>query len=416
MADILRSTDRKLAAVLEKIDAVAELKFPHRGPEEALGQIRGVFTNLRSEVQSNAAASPSIQRTFCRRAVENLDTYLPIIGFIARAADLDGPVELHGPLLDLTEKALGDRSKLIMASEWDYSPLTILFPDLSKLGYVLVGLPGCEANNALLTPLSGHELGHNIWEAFSLEKALLDDTKNAIVQTILKEPTLAGFIPENIRKDERLLRDLDGEMRWYQCWQWLMRQCEEAFCDVIGLLIFREAFLHATEYLLTPTLTDNRNYDYPSSKNRVATLVHTAVNESPKIPVPDKYADMFDDEKLDTTDAEEAQVAVADKAFMLMIKSVYEKAKAIVQAKGLAQHSESEISRISGCFRMVVPATGLKSLSDIVNAGWRVHFEGGEFLTKSYPRAKPEDAPLILNELILKTIEVFEIERRSPQS
>lgn len=165
MADILQSTKKKLDAILAKIDSVAESSssFSQPGPEAALSHIRNVFVVLQEEVADQHGSSPQLQRLFCRRAVEAIDAYLPVLGFISRASDLDGPVELYGPLWDLTTQALDRPSKLIISPEWDYSPLTVLFPQLSDLGYVLVGLPGCEANNALLTPLAGHELGHNIW-------------------------------------------------------------------------------------------------------------------------------------------------------------------------------------------------------------------------------------------------------------
>jgi hypothetical protein len=36
-----------------------------------------------------------------------------------------------------------------------------VFKDLPDL--MFIGLPACEADNALIVPLTGHELGHSLW-------------------------------------------------------------------------------------------------------------------------------------------------------------------------------------------------------------------------------------------------------------
>jgi hypothetical protein len=407
--NIRKSTIRKLAAALDKIEAIRESGFPHHDSVDALDHIKGIFSNYRDEINNVETAADSVQKTFCRRAVEDIDIYLPIIGFIARSADLDGPVELHGPLLDLTKRALNDNAKLIMASEWDYSPLTILFPALSNLDYVLVGLPACEANNALLTPLAGHEIGHNIWEANSLRVKLQEQIKDAIVKTILE--IKPRFVGDEISSDETRLRDLVGEQSWAQCEKWLRRQCEEAYCDLIGLLIFRESFLHAMEYLLTPTLTGERAAEYPSIKNRTQMLVAACGKQSPSIVVPDDYAGRFDAEKAPPSDQE--QLLLTDQAFKKMEGVLYEEAVQVVTPDNLGRHSREGVEQILASFRLVVPATGARSLCDIVNAAWLVHLNPKNFLTEAYPFAKTEDAEMILNELVLKSFEVFEIERKA---
>lgn len=403
-AAILQITDGKLIAAIEKIEAINESGFPHKDSSNALDSIKGVFHSLRGQLDAQRKSGAEVQKAFCRRAIEDLEKYLPIIGFIARSADLDGPVELNGPLLDLTRRALNGDARLVIASEWDYSPLTIVFPDLSQLGYVLVGMPASEAGNALLTPLAGHELGHNIWDALELQERLQPQIKEAVVQTILE--TKPGFIRKEFRWRANKLRDLEGEQNWLQCAKWLTRQCEESFCDLVGLLLFRASFLHAMAYLLTPTLP-RRVYDYPAIQSRVGLLIKACRRE--RISVPNGYASRFDEEEIPMADFEE--VNLTDQAFRKLQSTLIDSASRFVRERGLAMHSEEGVARNEADFRRVVPAASANSLSDIVNAAWQVHLSPENFLTQAYPGARQDQADVVLNELVLKSFEVLQIKR-----
>lgn len=412
MLSLLKSTNRKLAAAIEKIESVAESNFPHEDSPDALKYIKGIFLALQEELKTQSENSDEVKRAFCRRAVEILDTYFPIIGFIARSADLDGPVEFHGPFSDLVCRALDSKvARLIMASEWEYAPFTVLFPELSEKGWVLVGLPACESSNVLLTPLAGHELGHNIWAHEELDKQIQASTKDAIVQTIIE--TQPEFIEASVRSNESRLRDFIGELQWYQSWQWLRRQCEEAFCDQIGLLIFRESFLHAAEYLLTPTLAGDRDCEYPSIPNRIVSLVKTCNSDKTNgITVPQGYESRFEPEKANSDEEQAAKIELTDMAFLKMIDTIHGHAQNFVDRKKLVSHDDKEIQEIERDFRLVVPSNRATSISNIVNAAWHIHLNAGDFLTNAYPGAKLEATALVLNELTLKSFEVFEINRR----
>src|SRR5207302_6424860 len=49
-------------------------------------------------------------------------------------------------------------------------------------------------------------------------------------------------------------------------------QAEEVFSDFIGMLLFREWYLYAFHYLVSPTLTGARSPDYPATRARAEIL------------------------------------------------------------------------------------------------------------------------------------------------
>jgi hypothetical protein len=135
---------------------------------------------------------------------------------------------------------------------------------------VLIGLPACEAGNALIISLAGHEIGHSIWQHYKLEKTLtseitktLEDTYKANFSTLVSHlPFLKGQDPiQNLFSATYLGDSLD----------YLMSQCEEIFCDIIGIRLFGEGFLYSFLYLLAPN-RGNRSEYYPTLPSRATYL------------------------------------------------------------------------------------------------------------------------------------------------
>ena len=66
--------------------------------------------------------SPDSVLSPCIVSLEVLFTYVPLLGLILRSTNTRNAFEAYAPLLRLARKILGKDTKLIISSEWDYSP------------------------------------------------------------------------------------------------------------------------------------------------------------------------------------------------------------------------------------------------------------------------------------------------------
>ena len=79
----------------------------------------------------------------------------------------------------------------------------------------------------------------------------------------------------------------------------------------------------------------------------------------------------------------------------------------VASEAGVPLQDDSETKNIVEAFRKLIPGTGAKSLCSIANAGWRASHEANFWSNVPHIR---ERKPAVLNELLLKTVEVFEVE------
>ena len=125
------------------------------------------------------------------------------------------------------------------------------------------------------------------------------------------------------------------------------------------------------------------------------------------------FTELFeDDPEADHQDSVRFNLHVADEALGALRDAISIKVEQFLSSD-LAPHPDGEeVRRILRCVKQVVPAKDARSLADILNAAW-LAFED-ERLWESIPelhRKKDE----VLKELILKNIEIFEIERRQQE-
>jgi hypothetical protein len=347
-------------------------------------------------------------KTLCRRALEAIENYLPILGFIARSTDLEAPVELHGPLLRLTRRAIRSDAYLVIFSEWNYSPFTFLFPELAKRGVVLVGMPRSESHNALIAPLAGHELGHNIWHSEDLEGKLAPEARSVILEKMKEE--WARWKDELKLDRPEQLTDLVGFRYWEIPLTWALRQAEETFCDLIGLLIFREAYLYAFRYLLSPSPSVRRAYHYPDLRERARLLVLAAAKA--QIPIPNEYEDSFDRAVVEAEPLVGRYVELADHACARLVDLLLERARTLVEDRGLSAFLEADVGRAKDALRRGVPATHVRGVENILIAAWRFLMLDGIAFETGLSSLTLREREVLLNELVLKSFEVFEIECR----
>lgn len=406
---------KRIEATLAEIERLKEGDFPYGHSQDALYKICQVYEGdlyqLKSLSEQNDIAT--VNRT-CAIALSNMFRYLPLLGFVLRSTSLRNAFEVYRPLLDLASDVLepgiskSDRkTRLLLSSEWQYSPF--IYKELpTLLDFVLIGLPAPESSNPFLLPMAGHELGHRVWAKKQLTAALkvvVEQEVQRLIfsrwsefqqvvhpQTVAAAPTASDlFVLESIDWTSSITR----------------LQAEESFCDLLGLRIFGVSYLHAFAYLLSPTLLGQRSLIYPNILKRVSNLLEASKNY--QVAAPTNYISMFEDQREpDLPKKEHFLLSIADMALSSLVSPLIHFANQAIVEAGVVDASDEEAQRIYARLQLMVPAEKSKSLADILNAGWLAYNNTGlwsDVVTEAKLRS------LTLKELVLKNIEVFEIEQ-----
>jgi hypothetical protein len=171
------------------------------------------------------------------------------------------------------------------------------------------------------------------------------------------------------------------------------------------MYLFGAAYAHAFAFLLAPT-AGQRSLLYPNTLTRVERLKQAASRYGSEMPA--DYASLFEN-KSELPPSEEQKtflLSLADAASNGVAGELIEEANSILGNANVPLTTPDEKKRILECFKFVVPAVNVKSLSDIVNAAWDVYHDN-TFWSHLVQIQNPERA---LKELVLKNIEVLEIE------
>lgn len=403
----------RILAFLDEIAKLKESEFSYKDSEKALDEIDRIFKSYIDILNKYDSSfdEGGIKQTYSQ-SLRDLFIYLPILGFILRSTNVRNAFETYGPLRRLArnilepEKPLKDRStKLILSSEWNYSPY--MYPEFTDLpGYVFIGLPSCESSNPLLVPLSGHELGHFYWGKYNLAENYTTLIFDSIITIIINRWKEYNNIFPKISDQSMLFTDLFASTTWEQSKYWAMRHSEEIFCDFIGLRIFGVSFLHSLAYLLSPKIRGPRHPEYPNMLNRIGYLIDAAKKYG--ITCPSNYKNLFENSpEPPLSDEDGFRLSIADEADALLINELMEKADEVVAAAEISS-SKGEEDRILNRFEKVVPTEKCNSIVDILNAAWRVYHDQ-KFWRNNENIFKNKNT--ILKELVLKNIEVFEVEQ-----
>src|SRR5258708_1445850 len=180
--DLLECARARIRSVLATIRSLKQGEFPTTDAQFALDALKQLFdedlTVLCSLDESN---NPGVVKQACSTSLGHVFSFMPFLGFILRSTNVRNSFELYRPLLQLAKTLLVQGSapgesqdpRLILSSEWDYCPYTYTEMDDDTgrdylQNFVLIGLPASEAENPLLVPLAGHELGHSVWRRRNL--------------------------------------------------------------------------------------------------------------------------------------------------------------------------------------------------------------------------------------------------------
>lgn len=213
MLDRLRSfTLAKLEAALRTVSDIETAEFPREDSRSALEAIRRALTDHCDSLNRLSPESNQLVVTAaCRESLQAVESYLPLLGLILRSTNVRNAFEVHGPLLRLARWLVGVDTKLVVSSEWEFSPFEYnAIPPLPD--FVLIGLPASESSNGLLLPLSGHELGHAVWAKRGLRAVFTPDIRQAILDAIaMRWPEFSKAYPNLPRES---LDDLEGQAAW----------------------------------------------------------------------------------------------------------------------------------------------------------------------------------------------------------
>lgn len=413
-------TRKKLDDVVETINLLKEEDFPQKHSGYALDLLEHKFQQRLSLLDKTSASNdPTVIHRVCKEATETIDQYLPLIGFVARSMHIRNAFELHGPVFDLVKNALGEDAKLILSSEWEFSPFTFILPSLEDRRFVMIGLPASESANALIIPLAGHELGHSIWAKAQLERKYLQLLVDALVKVFAE--THYEKLKQVIGEYEKDRENIISLRPWQLAYGWAIQQCEEIFCDLIGLMTFGRSYLYAFTFLLAPGPAQERKAGvYPTAHDRVDILCRAGKELG--ISVEEDILLQFESTPTDDVsdgnwgDVGKLMLQATDHACRELVNELLSDARCYCKDHKLSYGGDAEVARIAAAFLKLVPGSGVKNLADIINAGWQVciqhRFESSTTAFGELKQQKKDFADVVLNDLMLKTVEVFDIQQR----
>ena len=337
---------------------------------------------------------------------------IPLIGFIERSTEVTGPVEFFGPFSRITRKLLNDDAKLVLSSTWVFNPHTVIYPDQVSgfIDFVFVGFPVSESDNAFLTPLAAHEVGHNLWGLHKLEDDFSPKVSELIVNLLKTDPYKNRFSQDFQMATST--HDLVGQASWFPAAFWASKQLQESFCDFLAIYLFGPSYLYAFSHFSCPG-TASSDPKYPPVAVRYDQLIETAKFENWSLN-PSMASGLFENfprsAGFNATRHDDLLLEVADKCRQQLVIEIRNRAKQVVSTAGLL-YSQNETAQVRQAFQNGLPCTSAKSLSSILNAGWDLFITNTlEPQTNTQLGFQKNAFLKLINELMLKSFEIFEIE------
>jgi hypothetical protein len=405
---LYHNSKHKLSNVRRTIASLLDSDFPLTAGDRALRKLTDVFEDIDSKLDRAASLN---DQSALQLVAENLNLKiyqaLPILGFILRSTNVRNAFEMLYPLYLIAKGALQGNPQLILSSEWDYVPFAYPQSLENLKSFILIGLPASEAASALLMPLAGHELGHAVWRNRGIGANLQLDLQSRCDANFRNKISDFQRVFSDFDENDLVARDLlpnaIAEASNYAGFQ-----AEEIFSDLFAYGCFGESYLRAFAYILTPggTISDPK---YPMHSTRVDVMRSFAQSEAVALPA---YTELGF--KLDQRSGSArlnfivrmAEAAVAD-----ITSELWSHVRNILEKGRLPRPTSTETEIHIKNFDLGIPSPQVKCVGDIINAGWR-RFDN---IAKS---SGPERAADVseklgeLNEILLKTIEVFEYRNR----
>jgi hypothetical protein len=404
------NTRKKLQAVLGQISKLLLSDFPHASSEEALKLMQKYF--LHQVRRLDAAKKSSIKRATIQTCItinERIYQHLPILGFLLRSTNVRNAFEAYYSLVEIAQALIGSKAKVVVSSEWDFSPLTYPMTVSVLPNYVLLGLPSTESMNSLVLPLAGHELGHSVWLNEDLENQNEIAVNNSAKEYLRNNwqlfqaavPNFPALSPTDKQfQTNRLLVDLLSDIVTLT-----LSQMEETFCDALGVHLFGNSYAYAFHYLLAPSLGGTRAIEYPTLAIRAQNIAQSLNLDRIGFK---NYPSEFEEKQPSLADRDKFIVDAADAIAIAMSFQMYISAQRIICKRAQRFASDEEaVAEILVMFKHNVPARNPRALSDILNAAWR-------YVDEKAATHDESKRPLFewVSELVLKSVEVLEYKTR----
>lgn len=383
------------------------LEFPYDHSRQAIVAVERTSASIRRYVDAlDKNSDPATIASICQAAQGYLEDSLRILGFILRSTNVRNAFEVHGPMLRLTRLILGPDAKLLLSSEWELSPFLLLGARVLPADYVLIGQPATESANPFLLPLAGHELAHSVWAKRKLQGTFDKICKNLIAERLRKRWHDVVNIWGLTCKPSELENDLTGNAILSEGVDWCCRQIEETFCDVFGVRLFGTSYFYAFAYLLAPINSSFRTPIYPEFIDRAAAQLAAA--ELFGYNAPDSYGSLFaPSASAGKGGHPNFLLGLVDEVRRYLLPRILSEVQIITQEAGLPSPDVTAIRRCCETLKHFVPCFKAPCLADITNAAWEARLTDHFFPSVTLETNKNAH----LCELILKSIEVFEIEQ-----
>jgi hypothetical protein len=388
----------KVDNVIDRIGAVRRSTLLQKDTADALTALAERFHAHRKQLLDfiKQPTDPAVVANHCDIVLLDLFRYLPYIGFLHRARHPSNPFEVHGPLKRLATQVIGSDVRLIISSEWDFSPYT--HPTMGDISdFVLLGLPASESENALLVPIAGHEFGHPVWKREKLEAKIAPIVDRAVLDQLRARLDVVkmklGISSETeLQTDPRVIA-VRANLAAYA-----RGQAQEIFCDLLGLLLFGESYCHAFAHLLAPGLIAYQSRGYPTARRRAEILRQSA--ERLGVTVPAGFDDLFQVPPVSEWSVEVTAAVVDD-----LVDGLLSEVEAFRDSRALKPPSEEGRLAARNFLENATPASPASTLTELLCAAWDLRTKEDLWSSKPYLR---EIRDQLLNDLVLKSAQALD--------
>jgi hypothetical protein len=400
---------QRLMAVNQEIDRIHVAGLLLRDAEIALDELR---RQCQKQILSvSMAPSDEVLRIACSASLEKLRSVLvPLLGMILRSSNLRLAFELYYPLKRLTAmlygRSLKDSPALLLSSDWKYYPDTHVG---QTLDIVILGFPAVESSNAMIVPLAGHELGHNVWHDNNQQHAF-DSRVSTKLRNVISEQFWSQLLAQelgtvNPQLSKRAMQDdvqVNGLIT--DLTKVVLGQLEEYFCDAVGLRLFSEAYLRSLCYSCLPGYPP-QGIAYPQLRDRIDRLETLAAQIDVQWCVDQSQCYRY-------VRSPDAKSSVVGQVVDTFIAEVQLTALNILDERQAPRRDVNNVDRIARQFRSLVPAAEKEHLTDLINAAWLVSHDQNTAHSYGLEMSRWRE---VVNQITLKSCEVSEYHERVNQ-
>jgi hypothetical protein len=402
--DRISYAKQKLTSAIKLVKKILQGDWPHIDSKIALERILEQL-NLEIKLLENLDkdASTDIIHRRCQNAKRIIASQIGLISFILRSSNLRNSFESYFPIKVLGSELLNLDIKLVVGSEWNYTPFLFPLEHAHLSDFIFVGLPATESDNSLLLPIAGHELGHAVWRKGHISSGFRIKLREKVVETIRSDwkrfsPIFEGHENAN---EETISEDLELVSLWSEVAEYCKSQIEEIFCDIMGTRLFGASYAYAFLYVLSSDIDEKGSKHYPTHTLRAAAID----NAAKRFEIPD--IDVSSCIRL-RSETRPLKVVLASLAAESLVPDAIESVE--VYCKKIPLPSSAAIDDAFGKLRALTPIHEGSSMAEILNAAWRIR---NGISTWEIPGVVPERRPAILNDLVFKSFEIAEWTQRS---